>query len=409
MNILYLNHYAGDLQLGMEYRPFLMAREWVRMGHQVTVVAAGFAHTRSRQPELNGAVTERWIEGVRYLYLSAPAYQGNGLGRVRNIFTFVGKLFGLHRHLGDFRPDAVIASSTYPLDIYPARRLARRYGAKLIWEVHDLWPLSPMELGGLSPRHPFIMLLQKGENDACRRADSVVCMLPKARDHLVAHGMSPDKFVFVPNGIGVADWAAEMRTPPPDSLLETIRAQRAAGRFVIGYAGSVGVANALDDLIRAAALLRDVPVAFVLIGQGPEKATLQRMASELRANNVHFCAPIPKTAIPDALAEMDALYIGWQRSSLYRFGINPNKLMDYMMAAKPVLHAVEAGNDPVQDAACGLSVAPADSAAIADAVRRLIALPQTEREAMGQRGQAFVRAHHDYPVLAGRFLAALQA
>jgi glycosyltransferase involved in cell wall biosynthesis len=94
---------------------------------------------------------------------------------------------------------------------------------------------------------------------------------------------------------------------------------------------------------------------------------------------------------------------------IYRFGIAPNKLMDYMMAGCCVLHAVEAGNDPVAEAGCGLTVAPQDPAAIAAGLLQLAGVPVHERATMGARGRAFVRAHHAYPVLARRFIDAVAA
>jgi glycosyltransferase involved in cell wall biosynthesis len=109
------------------------------------------------------------------------------------------------------------------------------------------------------------------------------------------------------------------------------------------------------------------------------------------------------------LAQVDIAYIGWQRVPIYRFGIAPNKLMDYMMAGCAVLHSVEAGNDPVAEAGCGLTVAPGDAAAVAAGLEQLAALPATERRAMGERGRTFVQAHHTYPVLARQFLQAVVA
>jgi glycosyltransferase involved in cell wall biosynthesis len=108
------------------------------------------------------------------------------------------------------------------------------------------------------------------------------------------------------------------------------------------------------------------------------------------------------------LAQLDIAYIGWQRVPIYRFGIAPNKLMDYMMAGCAVLHSVEAGNDPVAESGCGLTVPPESPAAVADGLRRLAALPAVARRAMGERGRAFVMAHHTYPVLAQRFIEAMQ-
>ena len=141
-----------------------------------------------------------------------------------------------------------------------------------------------------------------------------------------------------------------------------------------------------------------------MVGQGPEKEDLQYLVKTKNLGNVSFLPSIPKTSIPALLAEMDAVYIGWNRNSLYRFGVSPNKLMDYMMAAKPVIHAIEAGNDLVAESGCGISVAPENPKAIADAVLHLFEMSQEERAAMGRQGSDYVKAHHDYSVLARKFL-----
>jgi glycosyltransferase involved in cell wall biosynthesis len=404
MNILYLNHYAGSPALGMEYRPYYLAREWVRAGHRVQVVAADFSHVRAHQPRAGDEV----IDGIAYRWLPTPPYQGNGLGRVRNIWAYCRQLWAMtDRLVADFQPDAVIASSTYPMDIWVARRIARRAGARLVFEVHDLWPLSPVELSGMSPAHPFIRLVQKAEDDAYRDADVVVSMLPKAQAHMAGRGLDLRKLVIVPNGIALDEWQGDAPPLRPD-VVQAIAAQRAAGRTVVGYAGSMGLPNALDHLLDAAALLRGDAIAIVLVGDGHVRARLaQRLADEGLAH-VTMLPPIPKAQIPSMLRAIDIAYIGWQRVPIYRFGIAPNKLMDYMMAGCAVLHSVQAGNDPVAESGCGLTVAPEAPAAIADGLRRLAALPAAERQAMGARGRAFVLAEHTYPVLAQRFLAAMQ-
>ncbi|WP_230369528.1 glycosyltransferase [Paludibacterium denitrificans] len=124
-------------------------------------------------------------------------------------------------------------------------------------------------------------------------------------------------------------------------------------------------------------------MTFVLVGDGPDKAALQAQARQLGLQHVEFLDSIPKRAVPAFLAQMDALFIGWRKLPIYRFGINPNKLFDYLMAGKPVIHSVEAGNDMVKDAGAGLSVAAEDPAAIATAVRELMALTPNSRGRMG--------------------------
>jgi glycosyltransferase involved in cell wall biosynthesis len=406
MNILYLNHYAGSPTLGMEYRPYYLAREWVRAGHRVRIVAAAFSHVRARQPAPGREV----IDGIEYEWLDAPPYQGNGLGRVWNIAAFLARAWRRCAALVKaFKPDVVIASSTYPMDIWVARRIARRAAAVLVFEVHDLWPLSPIELSGMSPRHPFALLCAAAEKAAYREADLVVSMLPKVHDYMASRGLDLARLAIVPNGISPEEWPDDATAPLRPDVAATVASARAAGHAVVGYAGSMGLPNALDDLLDAAVLLRQEPVAIVLVGDGHERERLvQRIGAE-RLRHVHWLPPIPKAQVPAFLAAVDLAYIGWQRVPIYRFGIAPNKLMDYMMAARPVLHAVEAGNDPVAEAGCGLTVPPGAPAAVAEGIRRLLALPAAEREAMGRRGRAFVLAQHSYPVLAERFAAACRA
>jgi glycosyltransferase involved in cell wall biosynthesis len=412
MKILYLNHYAGTPALGMEYRPYYLAREWVRSGHAVQVLASNFSHVRARQP----AAGDEVIDGIAYRWYVTPPYEGNGVGRAKNIWTFLRAVWAdTPRLLREFKPDVVIASSTYPMDIWVARRIARSAGAKLVFEVHDLWPLSPIELSGMFHRHPFAVLCQRAEDDAYRDADVVVSMLPKVHAHMASRGLDLSKLHIVPNGITLDEWpgfadSAALPSPPPlrANVVQAVQRARAGGATVVGYAGSMGLPNALDTLLDACALLRDEALSFVLVGSGHEQARLAQRVVDERLDQVTLLPPVPKAQVPAFLAAIDIAYIGWQRVPIYRFGIAPNKLMDYMMAGCAVLHAVEAGNDPVQEAGSGISVVPESAPAVADGLRRLAALPAAERSAMGARGRAFVLAHHTYPVLAQRFLDALR-
>ena len=159
MNILLINHYTGSIYHGMEYRPYYMAREWVKMGHRVTIVAADESHLRGKHveiPEDQDSYLET-IDGINYLWLKTIAYNGNGVKRALNMASFIFQLLRYGKTIkNNFKPDVVISSSTYPAEIFGAHYIAKISNAKLIYEIHDLWPLSPMELGHMSKWHPFI-------------------------------------------------------------------------------------------------------------------------------------------------------------------------------------------------------------------------------------------------------------
>ena len=326
--------------------------------------------------------------------------------RFKNMLAFIYQLYHNLGKLAQIEPDVVIASSTYPLDSYPAYKLAKMTGAKFAFELHDLWPLSPMELGGMSKWHPFIMLMQRGEDFWCRHADKVISILPKTEAYLKTRGLKDGKFCYIPNGIVLADYDNVLPLKP--DYLEQLNNLHKQGKFLVGFAGAHGIANALNILLYAANKLKNTKAYFVLVGQGQEKENLMALAQKLGLDNVLFLPSIPKKMVPAFLAQMDVLYIGLQNQKLFRFGISPNKLMDYMMAGKPVLHSVTAGNDLVQEAHCGISVPAEDVDAVAEAVKKLMLMNEAELSALGANGKEYVTKHHDYKILAEKFIEWLE-
>jgi glycosyltransferase involved in cell wall biosynthesis len=403
VHLVLINHYAGSPAHGMEFRPHQIARHWVAAGHDVTILAGSFSHLRNRNPEVTGRVAEEFIDGIRYRWLRTPQYQGNGLGRIRSIHAFIRAIDRERRtFLADRRVDAVIASSTYPFDIDPARRIAREHDATLVWEVHDLWPLSPIELAGYSPRHPFIRITQRAEDRCCRDADLVVSILPRAIDHLRTRGLDPARYVSIPNGVDLDEDARPSSESVPDDATAVIDELRRERRFIIGYAGSHTTSYGLDVLIEAVRLAKDVRPGVVFVGDGPEKSQLQSMAADLPG--VRFLDRMPRQAAISTLQACDAVFVGLRAEPLFRFGIGMNKIFDAMLVERPVLAAYTAGNDPIGEAGCGITVPAGDSEGLAIAMHRIAAMPPEERRRLGAAGGDFVRRNHDYRRLSRRFL-----
>jgi glycosyltransferase involved in cell wall biosynthesis len=407
MNILLINHYAGSPKYGMEYRPYYLAREWVKNGHNVRIVAASESHVRHESPVLNQKVNFENIDSIEYVWLKTPSYKGNGLKRVLNMLSFITSLFLQQKYfLKNFNPDVVIASSTYPLDIYPAKQIAKKFHVKLVFEIHDLWPLSPIELGNISPYHPFMLVLQHAENFYCRHADRIVSILPNVKEHLLKHGMTLDKLTCVPNGIVIDDWNKKL--PLSTKELEMIMNIKNKFNILVGYIGNHGIANGLNHLIQAAELSKNKNIAYILVGHGSEKEYLQQYTKTLNLENVFFIPSIEKKKVPSVLELLDILYIGLKKQPLFRFGVSPNKLFDYMMAGKPIIHAIDAGNDLVKESGCGISCEAENSEALFEAVIQLQNMPTKQRKIMGEKGKKYVMQHHDYQILAQKFINAIE-
>lgn len=408
MNILYICHYAGSPKYGMEFRPYYMAREWLKLRHNVLIVGASYSHLRTEQPVCKKKCYES-IDNVDFCWYEAPPYSYNGISRAKNIFKFLWRLYlDSSKLIKEFRPDIVIASSTYPFDIWPARHIAKKTGAKLIYEIHDLWPLSPIELGGMSPKHPFIRLCQKAENDCYKYSDAIVSILPNVHEHIAEHGGDVKKLYIVPNGIVREDWAEENIEELSDKkILIFFEEQKRAGNLIVGYTGAHGKPNALEYLLEAAKILEDKPISFVLFGTGIEKNDLIELSKKLNLNNIFYFDPISKKQIPSLLTYFDLVYIGLRYQSLFRFGISPNKLMDYMIAARPIIKAIKASNDPVTESGCGLTVEPENPQSIADGILKLVSLSEEERIEMGKKGREYILKNQTYDILAKKFLSAM--
>ena len=389
--------HAGSPRHGMNYRPYYLARELAARGVAVTVFSGSTSHEYHAPPVTTGRYTEEDVDGLRYVWIRTPAYgESRSLGRVKTWAAYLAGLYALPAARWP-RPDAIVVSSPPPYPVLPAARLARRFGARLVFEVRDLWPLSLVELGGYSTRHPFVRLTQWVEDYAYRRADLVVSVLPAAESHMRSRGLDPAKYRHVPNGALVPDG-------PPAAPSDAARNLLPGRRFVVGYAGKVGIAYGLDVLVDAAALLRHrTDIGIAIVGGGTDRDALAARATALGLDNVAFMPPVPKAEVPGLLAGMDACWLGLRDEPLFRFGVSPTKLFDYMLAGRPVVMGIRAGNDPVADAGCGITVPPADPRALADAIVRLADSAPDALRAMGEAGHRYLAERHDWKTLGSRY------
>ncbi len=157
--IWFINDYAGSSHHGMEFRNYYFAKEFVKQGHEVYIITASYMHLFKKLPEVTGNYTFEKIDGINYLWVKVPKYgESTDKKRVLKWFIFTTKLFFLPLKKMK-KPDVVIASPMAPFLAIPAYRLAKKFSAKFIYEVKDIWPLSIVELGNINPTNPLIKLM----------------------------------------------------------------------------------------------------------------------------------------------------------------------------------------------------------------------------------------------------------
>lgn len=394
-NIWIINEYAGGPRFGMEFRPFYISRALQNIGYDVTIISASYSHLFKNFPEINKKFEIQEIDGIKHLWIKVPRYSSShSKKRIAKWFVYTCSLFFLPTKKLK-KPDYIIVSPMQTMPIYPAYRWAKKFNSKLIFEIKDIWPLSVIELGNYSPKHPFIQFLKYFEKFAIQKSDAIVSVLPNYNEYLKDEGYSKN-FHYIPNGVDLE----ELKYIEP--INPSLEAKIPTNKFIIGYTGTIGTANAMQYLIDAAILLKNNKnIYFVIVGEGSDKEKLIQQTINL--DNIIFLNAIPKKQVQSILKKFDVCYMSMEEKSMYKYGISPNKIFDYMYAAKPILFCINSPNNVIELAHCGISVNKLEPGLIAEKVLQLYNMNKTDREKLGQNGKNFVMQNHTFEILARRY------
>lgn len=395
MKIWLINHYATPPDYGSSTRHYVLAKELRKHGHEVTIIASQFHHLTNSEPSNQASKFKTWQDDyVKFLLLPTPKYSDNGLGRLWNMLFFAYKALRLPKHYAE-RPDIIIGSSVHPFAAWAAERLAADFQVPFCFEVRDLWPQTLIDMQAIGKRHPLTILLHQLERYLYQKAQRIITLLPFAYEYICALGIPKEKIEYIPNGIDLNLF--------PESQPVTLEDKE---RFTVMYLGAHGPANHLETVVEAAAEMSQNPatrsVHWRLIGQGPDKERLKHKVKQLNLNNIVLEDSIPKNAVPKVATQADAFIFHLRGVDVFKFGISPNKLFDYLACQRPIVFACAARNNPVEEAGAGITVPPEDPQAMAAAVRQLSKMTPEERGRMGQRGRKYVEENHSYQYLGER-------
>lgn len=390
-----INHYAVPPIESGGTRHYSLAQELIKLGHQVTIIAANFSHQRRIPliPDVREPIFERYYGEVPFIWVNVPPYKGNSPARAINMIAFTRAILTNKYFKEMDPPDVVIGSSPHPFAAWAAQRLATKWGIPFIFEVRDLWPQSLIDLGKISSRHPAVKFMAMLEKHLYKRADKIITLLPGAHEYIKSVGINVDKIVCIPNGIDFSIYnkpTIDFKKPNLD-------------RFIVMYAGAHGFANCLEVILKCAEILKGKygdKIVFQLVGDGPQKEYLKNMADKMGLSNVEFINPVPKSQVPTLLSHADAFIVVVKDSPLYKYGISLNKIYDYLASARPVIIGVNAFNNPVEEACAGITVAPENPEELAAAVIKLYNMSEQDRKQMGINGRKYVEENHDFRNLA---------
>ena len=360
-----------------------LAKELTQMGHHLTIVTSMPHYDRNRiWPEYRGKLYVREsFNGldVRRVYLYVPQQKQSLLGRLLNYATFnslsviVGALAG--------RYDVVLTPSPPLTNGVVAFLLSRLRRVPYVYNVQDIYPDVAIHLGVLTnPR--VITFFKAMERFVYSKAAAVSVISDGFRRNLLAKGVPPEKVHIVPNFMD----PNFVRPLPRHNRFS--REQGLDGRYVVLFAGNVGLSQGLESVLETARLLSAEPdILFLIVGNGAAKAGLVRQVEEMRLANVRFLPFQPHELVPELYAASDLCLVPLRR------GITqdsvPCKVYSIMAAGKPLVAAVDEGSDTwqfVQETGCGLLAPPEDPEALAQAILALFR-DRAPGKAQGLRGR----------------------
>jgi len=283
--------------------------------------------------------------------------------------------------------------------------MARIRQVPFVYDVQDIWP-EILILSGMLKRGLFADLLSQVEKFVYRQAKRIFVVTEGARKNLTNKGVPPGKVMVMPH------WVDESIFEGVSNLdVASLRHELGFGdKFVILFAGNFGLVQGLDSVIKAAELLQNEPnFLIVFVGDGVEKERLVGLVDSYNMNHhVKFIGRQPMEEMPSLMAASDALLVHLKKSPISEY-IIPTKTLAYLAAGKPIIMATEgASAGIIQNASAGITVEPANPAALAEAIRQLQILTGDEREALGRAGRDFFLSEYSKTVVAQRYEHALK-
>ncbi len=402
MKILYVSQYFPPEMGAPAARVHELARRWVEMGHQVTVLTGFPNHPTGVIPPEYRAKWRRLVwhertDGIDVIRVWLMPFPNRGAGgRILNFASF-----WLSSSLaGTFlaRPDVVIATSPQLLVGLTGWWLGRVKRAPFFFEVRDLWPESLTAVGASGRRSAVYRGSEAVARFLYRRSDYIVVVTPAFRDYLIANRVVEEgKIAVVENGVETS-----LFRPGEDGAVR--KALGLEGKFVVSYIGTLGMAHGLDTVLQVAEIAGadNSPVTFVLIGEGAEKENLRSLAAKRGLRNVLFVDQKPRELVPGFIRASDACLVLLKNQEIFKTVI-PTKLLEFMACGRPVILGVRGqAQEIVERAEAGLCVEPENAEALGAAIRRLRSDPAL-RKKLGENGRRWVVDHHSRTKMAEKY------
>lgn len=397
MNILCISKYASPPNYSkMPARLFILAKEFIKLGHNTTLITSDSNHF-STYPNTDNIHNFENVEGVSLCWIKTKKYiKTASLARVLSWFDFERKLFKLDLKKIN-KPDVIIVSSLSIFSIIYGYFLKKKFNSFLVFEIRDIWPLTMTEEGGFSKWHPLVLLIGFIEKFGYKKADLIVGTMPRLDLHVKNILGYERPFHCSPLGFDPINYQEEIiGNNPFDEVFPK-------NKVIVGYAGSMGITNALEPLIETIKLLENNEnIHFMLVGSGDLKATFEDQLKNFA--NVTFLPRIGQNEVKYFLHKCDILYLSTKDSKVWEYGQSMNKIVEYMVAGKPIIASYTGYPSMINEANCGYFEDTSNADYLKNKILSIVNLTQEERKNIGLNGKKWIYKNRQYSKLAKEYI-----
>tara|TARA_R110001599_G_scaffold353465_1_gene593097 strand:+ start:9690 stop:10916 length:1227 start_codon:yes stop_codon:yes gene_type:complete len=397
MHILFLTDNFPPEGNAPATRTYEHSREWVRLGHKVTVItcAPNFPEGVLFKGYKNKWYQREVVDGIDVVRVKTYITANEGFAkRILDYisFGFTGGIAGLFQK----KPDVIISTSPQFFCACGAWVLSVVRWKPWIFELRDIWPASITAVGAME-KSTVIHLLEKLEMFLYRRADRIVSVTNSFKTELTERGIERNKIDVVVNGVDITKYR-----PVVEKDQALARQYGLEGKFVVGYIGTHGMAHALDKVLDAAERLQDnEEIRFLFTGGGAARAGLEQRALNRKLSSVVMMPRQPKEMMPAVWSLCDISLISLRDTPLFTKVI-PSKIFESMGMGLPMIIACPEGEATgiVRDTGSGMVVPPEQPAVLASCIKELY----VDRERMSELARASAASAATYDRAGQAFL-----
>jgi glycosyltransferase involved in cell wall biosynthesis len=399
--VWYISKYANITKYGAETRQASFCKEFSKKGFDVKLITSNSSHLYSTLPKINGRYLLERSEGFDVIWVNTPQYaRTTSIKRIISWIWFELFVISLPFFKKYQKPDVVIASSLSLISVFSGCFFKFFYKSKFIFEVRDIWPQSIIDLKGISAKHPLIFILALIEKLGYKYADKIVGTMPGLAVHVEEIIGKNRKVNFIPQGVSLDFYRKEQQEIDDDYIHEYIPKDK----FIVTYAGTIGVANALEHVVSAAKFIdkKGNNIHFLFIGNGSEEDVLKAKAKGL--TNITFAPRVVKEKIQSILNRSDILIASVKNEKVYRFGISLNKFIDYMFAKKPIICMFSGYPSMINEANCGEFTPSENPIAFANKILEYAKMSKRELQKIGVNGHQFLVEERNFHILSEQYI-----